>query len=157
MLCSGATTRGEFSPTILWKMKNKHYDFGKNCLDFVHLWVKFLIWNAFVRVSRNKNSEINLCRAVLWCTTDEMFIEMPLFQVASPGLKNPWLRSCFDGTGGKRKNQNLANHQDAVTWNLSNHSVKLVQIRMLDISFVSHCGAKSRNKYPQHIQIFLKF
>ena len=123
----------------------------KDCPDFGHFWVKFLIWNVAVRVSRNKNSEINLCSVFLWCVVDGRFIEMPLFQVTSAALKNPWLRPCIDATGVSRKNQNLVYRQEAVTWNLSNHSVKLAQIRIPYVSFVPHCGVKSQKKPKEQV------
>ena len=52
----------------------------EKCPDRVRLWVKFLILNAVLRVTRKKNSEIFPCGAFLSHAVVKMFIEVPLFQ-----------------------------------------------------------------------------
>ena len=48
----------------------KTQEFGKYVSDCVHIWVKFSIWNAFVRVSRWKKAKIfpdgASCPGFLW-------------------------------------------------------------------------------------------
>ena len=58
---------------LLWKLK-----------DF-HLWVKFLIWNAVLRVSRRKDFGAG---AFLLSVVQEIIMEVPLFQQTSPALTN---------------------------------------------------------------------
>ena len=45
----------EVSPALFSKSE-KVPDFGGKCPDYIHLWVKFLIYNAVLRASRKKIS-----------------------------------------------------------------------------------------------------
>ena len=56
-------------------------------------WVKFLILNVVLRVSRRKKPIFFPCGAFLSCVVDEMFIDVPWFRENSPALKNSWLRA----------------------------------------------------------------
>ena len=60
----------------------------------VHLWIKFLILNSVLRVSRRKNFTLSLWGLFLSCIVDEMFIDVPLLKGNSPVLKNSWLHPC---------------------------------------------------------------
>ena len=52
----------------------------RNC---VYQWVRFLIENTVLRVTRAKISGIYPCRNILLCVVDEIFIGMLLFQETS--------------------------------------------------------------------------
>ena len=84
---------GEISVVLFWKLKKSVLIFWEKCPVSVHLCVKFLIWNAILRVSRRKNSDIFPCRAYLSCVVNDMLVEFPLFQETFPALINSWLRS----------------------------------------------------------------
>ena len=68
--------------------------FGKKMPWLCPSWVKFLILNVVLRVSRRKKP-IFFCGAFLSCVVDEMFIDVPWFRENSPALKNSWLRTCY--------------------------------------------------------------
>lgn len=59
------------------------YQKRKKTLNCVQRWVKFLIQDAILEVSRRKNCKGLPCGAFLLCVVDEMFIEMLLFQETS--------------------------------------------------------------------------
>ena len=63
-------------PCLFWKSKKEYPDFGKKGSDCVHLWVKFSIQSAALRVSRRKNSKMFPCKASFSCVFVEIFIEM---------------------------------------------------------------------------------
>ena len=51
-------------------------DFGEKSPDCVHLWVKFSIQNAVLRVSRRKKSQSCPRGAFFSCVFDEMFTQV---------------------------------------------------------------------------------
>ena len=67
----GGELRGKASPAFFE---------NPNCPDFrdcVHLWVRFSIQNAVLRLSRREKSKILPCGAYFSCVFDKMFIEVP--------------------------------------------------------------------------------
>ena len=68
----GGRLRGVRLP-LPFKNQNNCPNFG----DCVHLWVKFSIQNAVLRLSRREKSKILPCGAYFSCVFDKMFIEMP--------------------------------------------------------------------------------
>ena len=69
----GCVTRGGegggFSHPF-FKIEKKCPDFGKKRPDYIHPWVKFLVENAVLSVSRKKISKIFPCGAFLSCVAD---------------------------------------------------------------------------------------
>ena len=56
------------------------FEIQSNCPDFgdcVHLWVKFSIQDAVLRLSRREKSKILPCGVCFSCVFDKMFIEVP--------------------------------------------------------------------------------
>ena len=76
-----------------WKMCPDFW--GKKCSDCLQLWVKLLIQNAVLTLSRRKNSKIFQYGPFLECVVDKIFTELLLFQNTYPNAqKNSWLRPC---------------------------------------------------------------
>ena len=72
--------RGGGLPCPFLKYKEKCPDFWEKCPNWVHLWVKFLILNAVLSVSRKKISEIFPCGAFLSCVAIKcLSFKVPLF------------------------------------------------------------------------------
>ena len=83
--------RGGRSPLPFFKNWEKVPQFWKKMPWLCPSWVKFLISNVVLRVSRRKINIFFPCGAFLSCVVDEMFIDVPWFQENSPALKNSWL------------------------------------------------------------------
>ena len=79
-------------PVSTGLIKVRFFKTEKKRPDCVNLWVKFLIYNAVLKVSRRKNSKIFYCGAFSSCVVDEKFIGVTLFQETFPVLKHSWLR-----------------------------------------------------------------
>ena len=68
---------GKRRPLLLfWKMEKKCLDFGKKGHDCVHIWVKLVIDNIVLRISRGKNFKMFPCRVLFPCAFDKMFIKV---------------------------------------------------------------------------------
>ena len=85
--------RGGRSPLPFFKNWEKVPQFWKKMPWLCPSWVKFLISNVVLRVSRRKINIFFPCGAFLSCVVDEMFIDVPWFRENSPALKNSWLRA----------------------------------------------------------------
>ena len=95
-LIQARNLRGERgrSPLFFFEIGKKCPNFGKKMPWLCPSWVKFLILNVVLRVSRRKKPIFLFCRAFLSCVVDEMFIDVPWFRENTPALKNSWLCTC---------------------------------------------------------------
>ena len=55
--------------------------------------IQILIKNVPLREPSRKNTEVSPCGAFILYVVHETFIEVPIFQETSQGLKNFWLRT----------------------------------------------------------------
>lgn len=81
--CATSRGGGEWGgifPALFWKLRKISLILEKKSPDWVHLRVKFFIWNAVLRGSSRKTSEIFLSLAFLSFVVDKMFIEVTLFR-----------------------------------------------------------------------------
>ena len=67
-MCSGvqqAGGKGARSPLPFLKAEKNSSDFGKKCPGCIHLWVKFVVQNSVLRLSRAKCFEIFVVETLL--------------------------------------------------------------------------------------------
>ena len=91
--------RGVVSPALFQNLEKKCPNFGQKMLWLCPYWIKLLILNVVLRVSRRKKPIFFPCGAFLSCVVDEMFIDVPWFRENSPALKDSWLRAWRSSTG----------------------------------------------------------
>ena len=65
----------------------KYLDFGKKCFDYIHLWVKFLIWNAVLRVSTINRKESFFRVLQIKCLSKCPYSKKPFLPWKIPGYK----------------------------------------------------------------------
>ena len=64
-------------PCPFSKIEKNYPNLEKECPDFGHLWVKFLIYNAIFKSFQAKKLDIFSLRGFFFLCCKEMFIKMP--------------------------------------------------------------------------------